>query len=89
MEDKIVKSEMENIEELVEVVGEIEDSAEEAAATEKDALSDYTEFEISGLTPAQRRRKEIFDKITTGILILLMASPIAILAYIFLWFVFR
>ena len=37
----------------------------------------------------KKRRKEIWDKITTGILILLMASPVLILAYIFLWFIFR
>ena len=30
--------------------------------------------------------KEIWDKITTGLLIVLMASPILILAYIFIWF---
>jgi len=35
----------------------------------------------------KRKRKAIWDKITTGILILLMASPLLILAYIFLWFV--
>lgn len=34
----------------------------------------------------KKRRKEIWDKITTGILIFLMASPILILAYIFIWF---
>jgi hypothetical protein len=28
----------------------------------------------------------IFDKITTGLLILLMASPVLILLYIFSWF---
>ena len=33
--------------------------------------------------------KEVWDKITTGILILLMASPVLILLYIFLWFVMR
>lgn len=33
--------------------------------------------------------KVVWDKITTGILIFLMASPILILAYIFLWFAFR
>ena len=58
-------------------------------AAEEAATSDFTEYEISGLTPAQRKRKEIIDKITTGILILLMASPVLILAYIFLWFIFR
>lgn len=45
------------------------------------------------LTDEQIAKKKkwaaIFDKITTGILILLMASPVAILAYIFLWFIFR
>ena len=34
----------------------------------------------------KKRRKEIWDKITTGILIFLMASPLLILAYIFIWF---
>ncbi|MBQ7387125.1 MAG: hypothetical protein IJW03_03050 [Clostridia bacterium] len=33
--------------------------------------------------------KEVWDKVTTGILIVLLASPILILAYIFLWFVFK
>ena len=37
----------------------------------------------------KRKRNAIWDKVTTGILIALMASPIAILAYIFLWFVFK
>lgn len=33
--------------------------------------------------------KIVWDKITTGFLIILLASPILILAYIFLWFVFK
>ena len=33
--------------------------------------------------------KEVWDKCTTGILILLMASPLLILGYIFLWFVMK
>ena len=32
------------------------------------------------------KRAAIFDKITTGILIALMASPFLILTYIFVWF---
>lgn len=36
-----------------------------------------------------KKWKAIWDKITTGILIVLMASPILILTYIFLWFIFR
>ena len=35
----------------------------------------------------KKKRNEIIDKITTGLLIFLMASPFLILAYIFIWFV--
>lgn len=35
---------------------------------------------------AKRKRLEIWDKITTGLFIALLASPFAILLYIFLWF---
>ncbi len=31
--------------------------------------------------------KVVWDHVTTGILILLMCSPVIILAYIFLWFI--
>ena len=31
--------------------------------------------------------KEVYDKFSTGLLILLMASPILVLLYIVLWFV--
>ena len=45
------------------------------------------------LTDEQIEKKKkwaaIWDKVTTGLLIFLMASPIFILAYIFLWFIFR
>ena len=34
----------------------------------------------------KKKYKEIWDKVTTGILIALMASPLLILGYIFLWF---
>ena len=33
--------------------------------------------------------KEVWDKCTTGLLIFLMFSPLLILAYIFLWFIFK
>ena len=33
--------------------------------------------------------KEVIDKITTGLLIALLCSPVIILAYILLWFVLR
>jgi hypothetical protein len=35
----------------------------------------------------KKRIREIWDKVTTGLFIALLASPIAILLYIFLWFV--
>ena len=41
-----------------------------------------TEEEIKA---KKAKRAAIWDKITTGILILLMASPAIILAYIFIW----
>ena len=37
----------------------------------------------------KKKWAEIWDKFTTGLLIALMASPILILLYIFLWFVLR
>ena len=33
--------------------------------------------------------KEVWDKVTTGILIFLMASPLLILGYIFIWFALK
>ena len=33
--------------------------------------------------------KEVWDKFTTGLLIFLICSPLLILLYIFLWFIFR
>jgi len=35
----------------------------------------------------KKRIREIWDKVTTGLFIALLASPIAILLYIFLWFI--
>ena len=38
---------------------------------------------------AMKRKKEIWDKITTALLILVLSSPIMILAYILIWFLNR
>ena len=46
-----------------------------------------TEEEI--LKAKKKKRAAIWDKITTGILIFLMSSPVLILGYIFLWFLLR
>lgn len=51
--------------------------------------TDTRDFELR-MSDAERakkkKRQEIWDKITTGLLIALMASPVFILAYIFIWF---
>ena len=58
------------------------------AAAEVEVV-DNRDFELR-ISDEERARKkkiqEIWDKITTGILIFLMASPVLILAYIFIWF---
>ena len=56
---------------------------------------DYTGAEVQKIVideefaAEQARKKKIkenWDKVTTGLFIALLASPIAILLYIFLWF---
>ncbi len=78
-------------EEVLEVA--LADNTDEEAgnsANEVNNLTDnYTEYELSGLTDKQRKRKQIIDKLTTGLLILLMASPLLIVVYIFLWFIIK
>ena len=57
--------------------------------TAEASVVDTRDFElrISDEQRAKKKKiKEIWDKITTGILIFLMSSPILILAYIFIWF---
>ena len=79
-------------EEVVEIAlaeNEVEEDAVNTSNSDNENQFEYTEGEISGLTPQQKKRKEIFDKITTGILIALLASPVAIVLYIFLWFILR
>lgn len=54
----------------------------------KNKYEGLTEEEIIEIKhQKKKKRAAVFDKITTGILIFLMASPILILGYIFLWFV--
>ncbi len=52
-------------------------------AREKKSREHLTEEEIA----KKKKLAAIWDKVTTVLLIMLMASPIAILAYIFIWFV--
>ena len=55
-------------------------------------MDNNTQFQ-NAIDDKRRARKKkllaIWDKFTTGLLITLMASPILILLYIFLWFVGR
>ena len=69
--------------------GYAEEVMEVALSYDENGDPVYQEEALSGLTDEQKRRQRIFDKITTGILIALLVSPIAILLYIFLWFIFR
>ena len=57
---------------------------------------DYTGAEVKEIeidrefAEEQARKKkmqQIWDKVTTGLFIALLASPLAILLYIFLWFI--
>ena len=85
----------ENIEDVVEAeelaVALSEEALEASADNAEHTMVGYIDKDggLSGLTDKQRRQKEIFDKITTGILIFLMASPILIVTYILLWFFLR
>lgn len=54
----------------------------------QDKYAGLSEDEIIEIKHQQKKKRQaVFDKITTGILIFLMTSPILILAYIFLWFI--
>ena len=68
----------------------LESTADENAVEENNAII-FTDKDggLSGLTEKQRRRKEIFDKFTTGLLIFLMCSPFLIVLYILIWFFLR
>ena len=54
----------------------------------QDKYAGLTEDEIIEIKHQKKKKRQaVFDKITTGILIFLMSSPVLILGYIFLWFI--
>lgn len=62
----------------------------------EEKMLDYTGEEVKEIEIDQefaeeqakkKRIREIWDKVTTGLFIALLASPLAILLYIFLWFI--
>lgn len=55
--------------------------AEEAVETEEATVLERDEADL-----ALVRKKELFDKLTTALLVLIMIAPFAILAYIIIWF---
>ena len=63
------------------------DNLNEAADTKETAplVPVLTEDDIR--RAKKKKWLAVWDKITTGILILLMCSPVLILAYIFIWFI--
>ena len=86
-ENQNITEAAENEVETTAAAVDTEEFAEETAAP----AADTRDFELRISDEKLARKKkfaQIWDKVTTGILILLMASPFAILFYIFLWFVF-
>ncbi len=69
---------IENLEEVTEVALEVEEPK-----TEEQLLREAEEAEKA----KKAKMKAIWDKVTTGLLIFLMASPILILLWIFMWFI--
>ena len=87
MSSEIKEMNAEATEEKVEATEEIVEETEEKHVIV--GTGDY-ETQISDEELAKKkRRKEIWDKVTTGILIFLMASPFMILTYIFIWFMVK
>lgn len=81
-----------------EAIEEVAKEAELATDTVEEALEVKESVESVVADPLskeeikKKRKKKaaaVFDKITTGIFIFLMASPLLILAYIFLWFIYK
>ena len=72
---------------MEEIILEGADKETEQVAIER-TPEEIAALELEEIERAKKaKRAAIFDKITTGILIALMASPILILAYIFIWFI--
>lgn len=78
--------EIENIEcECTDATAEVEAQPEELPPPTMEGESLAAKYEE--LDAKNKKWKRIWDKITTGILIFLMASPFLILGYIFMWFI--
>ena len=79
-------TEVENIEcECRETTPEVEAQPEELPPPTMEGESLAAKYEE--LDARNKKWKNFWDKVTTGILIFLMASPFLILGYIFMWFI--
>ena len=91
--NEVVEEKVEATEETAEVKAEATEETKEVKAEEAAApAADNRDFELRVTDEElakKKKMKEIWDKFTTGLLIFLMASPILILAYIFISFLTR
>lgn len=79
--NEVINEEVEALE-VTETAQNIEVAeAEEAVETEEATVLERDEADL-----ALVRRNELFDKLTTALLVLIMIAPFAILAYIIIWF---
>lgn len=71
---------------MEEIILEAQDKEADAVVVER-TPEEIAARELEDIEKAKKaKRAAIWDKVTTGILIALMASPFLILAYIFAWF---
>lgn len=84
MAEEVETTEVENIE-CTETTTEVEAQPEELPPPTMEGESLAAKYEE--LDAKNKKWKRIWDKVTTGILIFLMASPFLILGYIFMWFI--
>ena len=79
----------------VEVTAVEEPASEEAeAVAEAEPIAEKTEEQLLREAEEEEKARKakiraIWDKVTTGLLIALMASPLLMLLYIFIWFMAR
>lgn len=93
MDEMIKDNATEGVDTVAVLETEVEAATEAEAVTvaEETATEEKTEEQLlREAEEAEKARKakiaEIWDKVTTGLLIALMASPFLILLYIFIWF---
>ena len=78
--------------EETEIKTEVVEETTEQPAEEKHVIvgtGDYETLISDEELAKKKRRKEIWDKITTGLLILVLSSPILIVVFLLVWFLNR